>query len=108
MEARQVLFLDEPTASLDLRHQLALLQEARRLTAEGLTIVAVLHDLQLAAHTADELALMYEGRLLTIGQADEVLTPERLDGFFGVRLVTQRLPPPQWTLPCQRPNRRNN
>jgi iron complex transport system ATP-binding protein len=108
METRQVLFLDEPTASLDLRHQLALLEEARRLTAEGLTIVAVLHDLQLAAHTADDLALMYEGRLLTLGQPDEVLTPERLDEFFGVRLATQRLPPPPWTLPCQRPNRQNN
>lgn len=98
VETRQVLFLDEPIASLDLKHQLALLQEARRLVQGGLAIVAVLHDLQLAASMGDELALMHDGRLIVRGAPKDVLTPERLAAFFGVSLTAQHLPPQPWKL----------
>jgi iron complex transport system ATP-binding protein len=98
LETRQVLFLDEPISSLDLRHQLALLQEARRLAQAGLAIVAVLHDLQLASSIGDELALMDQGRLIARGAPDDVLTPARLAEFFGVSLTTRRLPPHPWRL----------
>lgn len=98
VEARQVLFLDEPIASLDLKHQLALLEAAKSLARKGLSVVAVLHDLQLAAGFADELVLMHEGRPVTRGKPEAVLTPARLSGIFGVGLTQQHLPPHPWIL----------
>lgn len=98
VEMRQVLFLDEPIASLDLKHQLALLHTAKDLARDGLAVVAVLHDLQLAAGTGDDLVLMQEGRLVTRGQPETVLTPTMLAEVFGVNLIPSVLPPSPWTL----------
>ncbi len=98
VETRQVLFLDEPIASLDLRHQLALLQTAKSLARDGLAVVAVLHDLQLAADIGDDLILMHGGRLVTRGRPESVLTPELITEVFGVSLVSPILPPSPWTL----------
>ncbi|WP_134500719.1 heme ABC transporter ATP-binding protein [Microvirga pakistanensis] len=98
VETRQVLFLDEPIASLDLRHQLALLNKAKCLAREGLTIIAVLHDLQLAADIADSLVLVQAGRLVARGNAGTVLSPGRLLDVFGVSLIPPSLPPSPWTL----------
>ncbi len=98
VEARQVLFLDEPIASLDLKHQLALLAQTRRLAGKGLTVLAVLHDLQLAAGVADTLVLMHAGRLVACGQPDQVLTEHRLAEVFGVSLIGPALPPHPWRL----------
>lgn len=98
VEARQVLFLDEPTASLDLRHQLAILHEARSLAKAGLAVIAVLHDLQLAADAGDELVLLREGRLVARGKPHAVLSSSRLLDVFGVRLTQSRLPPHPWQL----------
>jgi iron complex transport system ATP-binding protein len=101
VETRQVLFLDEPIASLDLKHQLALMNRAKSLVQEGLTVVAVLHDLQLAADTGDNLVLLHRGRLVARGQADTVLSPGTLSEVFGVSLVPPHLPPSPWTLTLQ-------
>jgi iron complex transport system ATP-binding protein len=98
VEPRQVLFLDEPIASLDLKHQLALLQTAKSLAQGGLAVVAVLHDLQFAAGMGDDLVLMHGGRLVTRGRAEAVLTPARLVEVFGVSLIPSVLPPSPWTL----------
>lgn len=98
VEARQVLFLDEPIASLDLKHQLALLHEARNLAGDGLAVLAVLHDLQLAAGIGDDLVLMQNGRIAARGAADVVLSPERLEDVFGVTLRQPRLPTHPWQL----------
>ncbi|QFU14877.1 heme ABC transporter ATP-binding protein [Microvirga thermotolerans] len=97
VEARQVLFLDEPIASLDLKHQLALLDAARGLCRDGVTVVAVLHDLQLAAGVADRAVLLCGGRPVAQGRPEAVLTPARLAAVFGVTLATPRLPPHPWT-----------
>ncbi|RDI62035.1 heme ABC transporter ATP-binding protein [Microvirga subterranea] len=98
VEARQILFLDEPIASLDLKHQLALLAQARRLAGEGFAVLAVLHDLQLAAGVADTLALMHAGRLVACGAPYQVLTEDRLAEVFGVSLTAPTLPPHPWRL----------
>lgn len=98
LETRQVLFLDEPIASLDLKHQLALLDKARNLTQDGLTVVAVLHDLQLAADIGDTLVLMQSGRLVAQGHAETVLSPGKLAEVFGVRLILAGLPSNPWAL----------
>jgi iron complex transport system ATP-binding protein len=98
VEDRQILFLDEPIASLDLKHQLALLETAQDLARDGLTVVAVLHDLQLAAGIGDDVVLMNQGRLVARGAPHAVLTPARLAEVFGVVVNAGQLPPVPWRL----------
>lgn len=98
VEDRQILFLDEPIASLDLKHQLALLNKAKELAQGGLTVIAVLHDLQLATDFGDALVLLQSGRLVSQGKADHVLNPNRLAEVFGVSLIPPALPPSPWRL----------
>ncbi|WP_340110540.1 ATP-binding cassette domain-containing protein [Pikeienuella sp. HZG-20] len=78
------LLLDEPTASLDLAHQGAVLRAARAAARGGAGVLAVLHDLNLAAALADRVALMVQGRLLFIGPTAETLTAERLSAVYGL------------------------
>ncbi|MEM1346136.1 MAG: heme ABC transporter ATP-binding protein [Pseudomonadota bacterium] len=78
------LLLDEPTASLDLAHQDAVLRAARQVAREGAGVLAVLHDLTLAAAVADRIALMERGRLVALGTPEAVLTPERLGAVYAL------------------------
>jgi iron complex transport system ATP-binding protein len=80
-----LLLLDEPTTYLDLRHQIDVLSLLRRLrTDEGKTILAVLHDLNLAAQFADRLIAMREGCIVAQGTAAEVLTPKIIERVFDL------------------------
>jgi ABC-type cobalamin/Fe3+-siderophores transport system ATPase subunit len=88
----QLLLLDEATAHLDLRHQLATLRLARKLARSGLLVVAALHDLNLAAQHADRLALLDSGELLACGVPAEVLTPELLRQVYGVSALVSAHP----------------
>ena len=81
----RVLLLDEPTSNLDVFHQLKVLDLVRQLVDEGLTAVAAIHDLQMAARYCDRLVLLSEGRVLAEGTPEEVLTPEAIESAFGVR-----------------------
>jgi iron complex transport system ATP-binding protein len=83
----RVLLLDEATAHLDLKHQAATLDLARRLARSGLIVISALHDLNLAAQYADRLALLHEGRLLICGTPDLVLTPTWLRQAYEVEVV---------------------
>ncbi|HEY7035822.1 MAG TPA: heme ABC transporter ATP-binding protein [Thermomicrobiales bacterium] len=78
-----LLLLDEPTASLDLRHQQLVMEVARDLAAHGAMIVAVLHDLNLAAAYADRIALMHDGRLVADGPPWQTLTEPLLTAVFA-------------------------
>ena len=80
------VLMDEPTAFLDIAHQLAVMDTARRLADEGRAVVLVLHDLCLALRRADALALMDEGRLIALGAPDEVFKSGALDRVFGVSI----------------------
>jgi iron complex transport system ATP-binding protein len=80
----RALFLDEPTAALDPRHQHLVLGRARRAAAAGHAVVAVLHDLSLAARWADRIALLDRGRLAGCGRPEEVLRPDLLRAVFSV------------------------
>lgn len=81
----EVLLLDEATASLDVRHTLDLLALLRsKVQAGGLTVVAVLHDLNLAARFCDELIFLSAGRLCATGPVAELLVPEKLRTVYGV------------------------
>jgi iron complex transport system ATP-binding protein len=87
----ELLLLDEPTLHLDLAHQVALLAQLRRLHAQrNLTVLAVLHDLNLAAAFAPRIVLLDGGRLVADGPPDEVLTPTRIRAVFGVRMEALR------------------
>ncbi|GAA5514484.1 hemin import ATP-binding protein HmuV [Deinococcus carri] len=79
------LLLDEPTNHLDLAYGLDVIRHARREAAGGLGVVAVLHDLNLAAR-ADRLLLLCGGRVLAQGTPDEVLTPAHLHAAYGLRV----------------------
>ena len=84
----RLLLLDEPTANLDLHHQVAMLELVRGLTRErGLSVLAAVHDLQLAALYCDRVALMQAGRILSDGPPEAVLTEALLLQTFGQRVV---------------------
>ena len=82
-----ILLLDEPTASLDLRHQAETLCLARDLAhTEGKAVLAVLHDVNLAAAYCDRLVLLSDGRVAASGTPAEVLTAEHLGAVYGARV----------------------
>lgn len=79
------LLLDEPTTFLDIAHQYELLELFGRLRRDGRTVVTVLHDLNQAARFADHLVLMRDGRIVTQGTPERVLTPEQVRDTFDLR-----------------------
>ena len=88
-----ILLLDEPTSALDIGHQQQALELVARLRAEhGLTVVAAMHDLTLAGMYADRLVLLHEGVVAAAGAPEEVLRPETLAEFYGVRVSVHREP----------------
>jgi iron complex transport system ATP-binding protein len=82
-----VLLADEPTMSLDPRHQLAVMELLARTAHDGGTVLAIVHDLALAARFADRVLMMERGRLVAAGTAREVLTSERIAAVFAVEAV---------------------
>lgn len=82
--AESVFLLDEPTSNLDLAHQRDVLRIARDLARRGAAVLAVLHDLNLAACYADRIALLARGRLVDIDTPARLLTPERLKNAYGI------------------------
>jgi iron complex transport system ATP-binding protein len=87
-----VLLLDEPTAALDLRHQEQLMDTARQCADEGQAVLVVLHDLQLAAAHADEVAVMHEGRVVVRGAPETVFTEALLEEVYGLPIEVFRHP----------------
>lgn len=84
-----LLVLDEPTNHLDVRHQFELMNLIRSL---GLTALAALHELPLAAHYCDRLYLLKDGALVAEGTPTEVLTPEIIADVYGVRALVRPSP----------------
>lgn len=81
----RLLILDEPTVHLDLRHQVGVMELLMDLNVrDGITIVAVLHDLGLASHFFERMLILDAGRLVADGPPSEVLTPERIRDVYGV------------------------
>lgn len=85
------LLLDEPTAHMDIRHELAAMTELNRLAREqGRTVITVLHDLNLAAGYCDRLLLLHKGRIHGHGPTGEVLTEAAIRAVFDVRARVTR------------------
>jgi len=88
-----ILLLDEPTAHLDIAHQLDLFGRVRRLARDGgVTIVAAVHDLNLAARFADRIVVLSHGRQVADGAPDRVLTAELLARVWGIVADLRRDP----------------
>jgi iron complex transport system ATP-binding protein len=102
-QAPGVLLLDEPTVFLDLRHQLDICTIMRRLNREqGLTVVWVSHDLNLAGQYCDRLLLLQDGALARLGAPAAVLQPEVIESVYRCPVLVDRHPAsgaPRVTLP---------
>ncbi|NMO14828.1 heme ABC transporter ATP-binding protein [Pyxidicoccus fallax] len=103
-QGHRYLLLDEPTASLDLAHQHLILEAAGRFAREGGAVLAVLHDLNLAARHAHRLALLAGGRVVEQGTPEQVLRPDLIAETFGLDVVIAEWPgvPGPWVLPARR------
>ena len=88
----RILLMDEPTANLDVLHQLKVLDLVRQLVDDGLTAVAAIHDLNMAARYCDKLVLLSGGQVLAEGSPSEVLTPETIESAFGVKSAVYQDP----------------
>ncbi len=83
-QAPRLLLLDEPTVHLDLRHQVTVMELLRDLARDGVTVLAVMHDVNLAGHFFNRLLLLDQGRLVADGRPGDVLTPERIRTVYGI------------------------
>ncbi len=89
----QVILLDEPTASLDLSHQIRIMDLMEKLkTEKGLTVVMVSHDVNLAAMYADQLLLLKAGEIVRMGPAPEVLNFRTLEETYDCKLLVDKSP----------------
>ena len=86
-----LLLLDEPTSSLDLKHQIALVEIARRHAREGTAVVAILHDLNLAIRFADRIVFMRNGAIVATGHPDRIVTDAIIRDVFEGDTIVQRL-----------------
>lgn len=103
VQAPKLLVLDEPTAFLDVRHQVETLRAVRKRLAEGLGVLAVLHDVNLAMHVATHALLLKDGECVAQGPVKEVLTAEALTSLFGIAMhpaaETEQVFVPRWEGP---------
>ncbi|MCS0500390.1 ABC transporter ATP-binding protein [Protaetiibacter mangrovi] len=88
----RILLLDEPTNHLDLAAQLDMVRLVGELVAEGVTVIAALHDLSLAAAHADAVVVLAGGRVAAHGATEATLTPDLIHEVFGVRAEWTRNP----------------
>ena len=105
-----VLMLDEPTSSLDLAHQRLVLGAARAMASKGCAVIAVLHDINLAAAYCDRLVLMRQGTILQIGKPSEIVRDALLTDAYACSLEVNRTPEPEipFVLPVLRKPKPNS
>jgi len=90
MQHAKLLLLDEPASALDVSHQLRLFDLLKELNGEGLSVLCILHDLNLAIHYFDKLLVLSDGEVAAYGPPDEVLRPEIVEAVYGVRAYLHR------------------
>ncbi|MEN4540344.1 Fe3+-hydroxamate ABC transporter ATP-binding protein FhuC [Pantoea agglomerans] len=92
------LLLDEPTSALDIAHQVEVLALIKALSQQrGLTVIAVLHDINMAARYCDHLVALRQGAMIAEGDAEAIMQPEVLGGIYGIPMGI--LPHPQGGAP---------
>ncbi len=81
----EILLLDEPTANLDIRHQLEVMDLIREIAVrEGVTAIVAIHDLNIACKYADQVIMMKDGRIFAVGRPKEVFTEDNIKKVYGV------------------------
>ena len=90
MQQAQLLLLDEPASALDVSHQLRLFDLLKQLNKDGLTVLCILHDLNMAIHYFDKLLVLSDGEVAAFGPPGEVLRPEIVEAVYGVRAYLHR------------------
>jgi iron complex transport system ATP-binding protein len=86
----ELLLLDEPTSHLDITHQVEVLNLVQRLNEQlGLTVIMIIHDLNLAGEYCEQLVLLNNGNIQLIGKPEEVLTYENIEKVYGTVVVTR-------------------
>jgi len=89
----RLLLLDEPTSYLDITHQVKIMDLIRRLNRElGITILMVLHDLNIASEYSDRLVLLNNGAIVKTGDPDTVLTYQNIEEVYKTRVVVKKSP----------------
>ena len=89
----EVILLDEPTANLDIHHQIDFLDLILTLNRErGLTIVMTSHDMNIASEFCDRLILLQDGRIYKMGTPDEVITKENIESVYGCEVWIDQNP----------------
>lgn len=89
----RILLLDEPTSHLDLKYQVDIMDLVWSLSRRnGLAVVAVLHDVNLASQYCDKIVMLCKGRQVAAGMPKEIITPESIGDVYGVRAVVERHP----------------
>ncbi|ODS35810.1 MAG: hypothetical protein A7316_03260 [Candidatus Altiarchaeales archaeon WOR_SM1_86-2] len=88
----EVMLLDEPTTHLDISHQIAILDIVKGLSAQGITIISILHDLNLAAKYCNSLLMLNKGKIVSAGKPEAVLTKENIKEVFGIETSINRHP----------------
>lgn len=89
----EMLLMDEPNAHLDIAHQIAIFEIVKRLNKEqGLTVISVSHDLNLASAFSDRIGLLVCGSLVALGTPNEVLTEQRIHDAFNAQVLVDRHP----------------
>lgn len=89
----EVLFLDEPTSHLDINYQVEMLDVVKRLNSEkGITVVAVMHDTNLAAAYCDSMVLLSEGTVFASGPTSKVFTAQNINALYGLDVVMMKHP----------------
>lgn len=83
----EIILLDEPLTYLDISHQLRIMELIAQLKSLGKTIIAVMHDLNLALTYSDKIAVMREGKLTAFGAPEEIARGEELSCALGVRVM---------------------
>jgi iron complex transport system ATP-binding protein len=85
-----LLLLDEPTSSLDLRHQIDLVEATQRRARAGTAVIAILHDLNLAMRFADRIILLHDGRVAFDGSRRDVMRPDVIRKVFDIDVTIHR------------------
>lgn len=97
-----IMILDEPISNIDIQHQIGLLDTIKKLNKEkNLTVIAILHDLNLAAQYSDEIILMNKGKIISFGRIDDVLTKDNIKTVYNleVNLVKNPLTDKPYIIP---------
>ncbi|NLN15516.1 MAG: ABC transporter ATP-binding protein [Tissierellia bacterium] len=86
-----IILLDEPTSNLDINHQMDILNLLKRLNREnGLTVILVIHDINLACRYSDQIIFLKDGQILGMGSPEEVVTIENMENAYNMKVAIER------------------